>query len=222
MTAICQAAHYHLRKIGRIRKYITFPACEKLIHTFVTSCIDYGNALLYGLPKIQLNRLQRILNIAARIPTCSYRFDSISTILCELHWLKIEQRIDYKVLLLTFKCLNGLAHSYLSELLTLYQPTRNLRSSSANLLVVPHVKTTTFGQRSFSYAAPYLWNKLPNHMKEVTTISAFKTCIKTHLFTKLYWTILLTITVILNLYYIKCIAYLTMFYLKLYSVIEYT
>jgi hypothetical protein len=69
VTTICKSAHYHLRNIGRIRKARSFEACKKLIHAFVTSRLDCGNATLYGLPNYQNYRLQRMFNIAARILT---------------------------------------------------------------------------------------------------------------------------------------------------------
>ena len=90
--------------------------------------LDYANATLFGLPSCQLNRLQRILNNAARLVTLSSR-DYISDITYNLHWLPIKQRIDFKILLLTVKALNNNAPSYIKELLKQYNPTRTLRSS---------------------------------------------------------------------------------------------
>ena len=66
---MCRVAHFHLRNLGAIRKFITQDACEKLVHAFITSRLDYGNSLLYGIPDYQIYRLQRILHIAARIVT---------------------------------------------------------------------------------------------------------------------------------------------------------
>ena len=109
ISAICQTTHYHLSNIGRIRKCITQEACEKLIHSLVTSRLDNGNATLFGLPDNQLNRLQRMLNIAARIIYANIPTHRISPILKELHWLPAKKRIEYKIVLLTFKALYGLA-----------------------------------------------------------------------------------------------------------------
>ena len=77
-----------------------------------------------------------------------------------LHWLPVSQRINYEILLLTYKALNGQAPSYITELLEPYVPTRNLRSSSKNLLKVPSVKLVSYGHRCFSFVAPSLWNSL--------------------------------------------------------------
>lgn len=68
-------------------------ACEKLIHALLTSRLDCGNALLFGLPQTQMKRLQRVLNIAARILPCTLRYDSITPVLKELHWLPVGRRL---------------------------------------------------------------------------------------------------------------------------------
>jgi hypothetical protein len=131
---ISQATHYHLRNIGRIRKCITYEACEKLVHALVTSRLDCGNGNLYGLPTKQNDRLQRILNIAARILTLCRPSCSITPILVELHWLPIEKRIEYKLLLITFKATHNLAPQYISDMLHPYPTHRPLRSSDENYL----------------------------------------------------------------------------------------
>ena len=98
---------------GRIRKSITDDACEKLIHAFVTTRLDCDIANLYDLPDNQLHRVQRMFNIAARILTLTAKSDHITPVLRQLHWLPISQRIAYKILLLTFKALHGLAPQYI-------------------------------------------------------------------------------------------------------------
>ncbi len=86
--------------------------------------------------------------------------EHITPVLKSLHWLPVRFRIDFKVLLLVFKCLNGLGPSYLSDLLLPYQPSRTLRSSGTGLLTIPRVKTKTHGEAAFSHYGPYLWNSL--------------------------------------------------------------
>ena len=186
VTSVCKAAHFHLRNIGRIRKSITYDACEKLIHAFVTSRLDCGNATLYGLPEYQNSRLQRMLNIAARILTLSPMFNNITPVLVELHWLPIVQRIEYKILLTTFKALHGKAPQYICDLLKSKPNPRALRSSEAHLLAVPSTRTKTYGDRAFAAAAPKLWNKLPDGLRAFTEINAFKRELKTFLFKTAY------------------------------------
>ena len=95
---------------------------KTLVHVFVTYRIDSCNALLFGLPNFLIQRLQYVLNSAARVIARSRKFDHITPLLIELHWLPVEQRIIFKILLFTFKVVNGLAPSYLSELLQAYIP----------------------------------------------------------------------------------------------------
>ncbi len=186
VTSICKSTHYHLRNIGRIRKCITFEACEKLIHALVTSRMDCGNALLYGLPDYQFYRLQRMLHIAARILTLTPPSNHITQVLINLHWLPISERIDYKILLTTFKAIQGVAPQYICDLLKPYSIPRNLRSSEANLLAIPPTRTKTYGDRAFSASAPKLWNKLPDDLRETNELEPFKRQLKTHLFKQAY------------------------------------
>ena len=181
-SSVCKSCFFHLRNIGSIRKYLTTDATIKLVHAFVTSKIDYCNSLLYGLPDSQLNKLQRVLNTAARIVSLTPKFTPISHVLVSLHWLPIRKRVQFKILLITFKALNGLAPAYLSGLLSLYSPTRQLRSSEGNLLTIKRVNST-FGERAFSNSAPYLWNNLPQHIRCNSSLETFKKQIKTFLFT---------------------------------------
>ena len=186
ISSICKVAHFHLRNIGCIRKFITQEACEKLIHAFITSRLDYGNALLYGVPDTQLKRLQRILHIAARIVTLTPTSHHITPVLESLHWLPIQQRIKYKILLLTFRALHGLAPTYLADLVVPYVPHRTLRSDGQRLLTIPKTYLKTFGDKAFSSVAPTLWNSLPVHIRLIDKLSIFKSQIKTILYTEAY------------------------------------
>ena len=156
------------------------------MHSLITSRLDYANATLFGLPSSQLNRLQRILNNAARLVTLSSRDYHISEITYNLHWLPIKQRINFKTLLLTFKALNDSAPSYIKELLKQYNPSRTLRSSDGLLLTVPKSVHRITGDRSFSYSAPKLWNNLPIEIRRITELSSFKSAIKGLLFNEAY------------------------------------
>ena len=186
VTSTCKACFFHLRNISRIRVCLSLADTERLVHAFITSKLDNANSLLYGLPKFLIDRLQNVQNAAARVVTRTRKYDHIKPVLKQLHWLPISQRIKYKILLLTYKALNGQAPNYITELQEPYVPTRNLRSSSKNLLKVPPVKLIGYGHRCFSFVAPSLWNSLPNNIRESGSLSDFKTCIKTYLFNKFY------------------------------------
>ncbi len=100
---------------------------------------------------------------------------------CQLHWLPIKHRTDLKILLITYKALNGLAPQYLSELLSHYSPQRLLRSQNSVHLIIPRISKSTAGGRSFYYLVPKLWNNLPNTVREADTLCQFKSRLNTHL-----------------------------------------
>ena len=126
---ICRASYFHLRAIGAVRKYLTYEACAQLLHAFITSRIDYCNALLLHLPKSSLKCLQKVQNTASRILTRTRKCNHITPVLIHLHWLPVKLRCIFKCLLVVYKCLLTGQPAYLADLLALYQPTQNLRSS---------------------------------------------------------------------------------------------
>ena len=110
----------------------------------------------------------------------------MSAICSKLHWLPIKQRIDFKILLLTFKALNNSALLYIKDLLKPYNPSRTLRSSGDVLLTVPKTIQTTTGDRPFSYSAPKLWNNLPVQIRRIKELPSFKSALKGYLFSVAY------------------------------------
>ena len=183
---ISRSAFFHLRNIAKIRHFLSQNDAEKLVHAFVTSRLDYCNSLLSGCPNKSLKTLQLIQNAAARVLTGTRKRDHISPVLASLHWLPVNSRIEFKVLLLTYKALHGQAPSYLKELVVPYHPNRTLRSQNAGLLVVPRVSKSSLGGRAFSYRAPLLWNQLPIEIRGADTLTIFKSRLKTFLFDKAY------------------------------------
>ena len=97
-----------------------------------------------------------------------------------------RKRIEFKILLLAYKCLHGTAPSYLRELLKEYVPPRTLRSTSKNLLCEPRNNMKTYGDRSFSACAPKLWNQLPDNIRAAGSVAIIKRRLKTHLFKDVY------------------------------------
>lgn len=164
---------------------MTVNITKALVHAFVTCRLDNCNSLLFGLPKYLVHRLQLAQNCAARLIFCGRKHDHVTLLLKELHWLPVGQRIIFKILLLTFKALNNLCPSYISDLLEIYKPTRSLRSSSRNLLVIPRSKLKS-GDRTFSVSAPKLWNDISETIKCSVDLNAFKRNLKTYRFKRCF------------------------------------
>ena len=122
--------------------------------------------------------------MASQKVTGTLRFCHVTPLLFHLQWLPISYRIRFEILLLTFKCLYGQAPNYLIDLITIKKQSRySLRSNESIFLELPGIKThPTLGDRAFQSAAPYLWNALPLAIRNMKTLDAFKTAIKTHLF----------------------------------------
>uniref|UniRef100_A0A3Q2WLT1 Reverse transcriptase domain-containing protein n=1 Tax=Haplochromis burtoni TaxID=8153 RepID=A0A3Q2WLT1_HAPBU len=145
VSAVVRSSFYQLRLISKTRHYIPYKDLEKLIHAFVTSRLDYCNSLYCGLHSSLLHRLQTVQNAAARILTKTKKFAHITPVLADLHWLPVKYRIQFKILLFTFKITNNTAPSYLKELLNPYAPARALRSFSQLLLVQPRSRLKSRG-----------------------------------------------------------------------------
>ena len=141
VNALSQSVRYHIRYIGKIRRFLDRDSCEKIVHAFITSRLDLDNALLAGLPGDTVAKLQTCQNIAARVVTRTRITDHITPVLTNLHWLPVEQRIQYKLPIQVYKALNGLAPEYIADLLQEYVPTRALRSAGAHLLLEPKTAT---------------------------------------------------------------------------------
>lgn len=145
--------------------------------------------MFVGLPDSQLIRLQRVLNAAARLLSRTSKFQSITPYVRDtLHWLPVRQRIQFKLAVLTYKALNGLAPAYLSDCLSVAHSAGayGLRSSDRSDLTVPRSRLV-FGDRSFRCAAPRVWNSLPESVRASHSLATFKKNLKTFLFFSAYY-----------------------------------
>ena len=184
VNKLCKMSFYFLYNIRRIRKYLTKDVTATLLHTLVISRLDYCNSLMYGLPAYQIVKLQRVQNSAARLVYMVPKFVHISPLLKELHWLPVKFRIEFKILSLTFQVIHGSAPQYLRDLIQIREPLNyNLRTNNEILLVVPpHKSLNSIGDRAFKFAAPKLWNRLPQELRHLDTLCTFKKQLKTYLF----------------------------------------
>ena len=180
---LAQIMFLELRRIKQIRSFLNEGAVKTLVSSFILSRLDYCNSLLYGLPMDTLKRLQLIQNNAARLILKKRKRDHLTPMFRHLHWLPVQTRIKYKIAVLCFKCVHGYAPNYLVDLVGMYVPTRSLRSGNKALLSVPCKPSRKDGHRAFVQCAPVVWNALPLSIREASSISQFKTLLKTHLFT---------------------------------------
>ena len=187
VSKVCSKAFRGLYNIRQIRKFLSIESTKTLIHAFVTCHLDYCNSLLFGVPQYQYNRLQKVLNAAARVTCLIPRYAHITPVLTQLHWLPVKSRVHFKIALIVYKALNDMAPHYISELLIGKPVGRyQLRSDNKYLLAVPRTKCKTMGDRAFMHAAPIVWNSLPLDIRQSTTVELFKTRMKTFLFRKAF------------------------------------
>ena len=165
-----------LRDISKIKKYLQQSHIEQLVHSsIVSSRLDYCNSIFANLDKENLFKLQKVQNAAARLVLGKRRRDSASSALKELHWLNIEARITFKILLLVFKTLKGKVNMKLSY------KAFNGRSEDYLKLDTPNFNSK-YGKRLFEYNGSRLWNALPVHVRMEEDIEKYKNNVKTILF----------------------------------------
>ena len=182
LTAIAQKCNMNLRNLHRIGSKLSKDLKIQLVHSCILSQLDYCNAVFGSLNESQIQILQKIQNSAVRfIFNLSLR-DHITPYLKELHFLPVKQRINYKIAMLTFKSIHGIAPPYITELIHLKSPNSiyGLRANHEPYILKTDLKThfkRTEG--AFSYKAPYVWNNLPHTVRLETDFEKFKTALKT-------------------------------------------
>ena len=164
----------YLSDIGKIRNLLSEKDTQLLVHSVVSSRLDYCNSLLYGVNKSVINKLQKVQNAAARLIARRRKHDHISDVLDKLHWLRVEARIIFKLLVFIYKCLNEMAPKCLVQLI-------DVKVNSRCLLVLKHYQST-YARRSFRYIAPKLWNNLPENIRLSPSLTKFKSQTKHLLF----------------------------------------
>ena len=139
ITAICRSTYFHIRNIGKIRNLLSYNACSTIIHALISCRLDYCNSLLYNVPTHKTDRLQRLQNQCARLLTKSPRREHITPVIKSLHWLKIQDRITYKILMLTYKSYYNIAPTYLCELISRRESSVNTRLGADHHQLMPPI-----------------------------------------------------------------------------------
>ena len=177
VTKLKSALVHKLRKISRMKSFLTIQQTKMLIEGAIISSLDYCNSLYYGCHQIVINQLQSLQNRACRVIFGMKRRESVERKMKDLHWLKIEERIRFKLLLTS---LHGISPVYLCELLSF----NFIDDQRAPSLHTP--SNQTYNKRAFQSIAAELWNELPSSIRGIKDIANFKRHLKTHLFTNSY------------------------------------
>jgi hypothetical protein len=174
-----------MRRIRSIRRSVTRPVLLSLVVSLVLSRLDYGSAILAGLPRHQLDRLQAVLNAAARLVFSARRRDHVTPLLMDLHWLRVPERITFRLAVQVYRCLHGTGPHYLARDLRKVADVSlrsGLRSATSTALMVPRTNRSTIGDRAFAVAATRVWNSLPQTVTRAPSLTAFRRALKTELF----------------------------------------
>ena len=185
VNTILKSGYFHLRNISRVRRLLDKDSTNTLVRTTVLSRLDYCNSLLFGMSNQTIKKLQVLQNSSARLITLTSRFENISPTLISLHWLPVTQRIEYKIIITTFKALKN-GPCYLNELLTRQTSERTTRQSTKFRLQPPKTRTKR-AQRAFSVSAPLLLNGAKELVDFTISDDTFRTKLKTFLFKKAYY-----------------------------------
>ena len=173
-VSCCFAA---LRQIRSIRRSVSQLVLQSLVVSLLLTRLDYGNATLSGVASNQLDRLQSVTNAAARLVYSARNSDHITPLLRDLRWLRVPQRIEFKLSVLVFRCLHGLARPHLARALCRVADMdcrRRLRSASTLELHVPLTRRVNVGDRAFAVSAAHVWNGLPSDIITLPSLIAFK------------------------------------------------
>jgi len=140
-----------------VRRSIPHHAVLTLIQPLVVSKVDYCNSVLAGVSDTQLRQLQSVLNSAARLVFLAQRSVPITPLLCELHWLRVPERVTFWLCVLAFRSLHGTAPRYLTEtsqLTTSCSSRCRLRSADMSTLIVPAIQRQILGDMRFQLRLP--------------------------------------------------------------------
>jgi len=179
---VCKTCNYHMWALRHIRRLLPLDVERALACCIVGARLDYCNSVLYGAPTSSIQKLQRVQNSLVRV-VLRMSHARRYPLLRSLHWLPVSQRIELKVAPLTYKIYSTSRPAYLHSLLSngISEPTATLWSASRPLLHVPRTRTV-YGSRTFSIAAPTLWNSLPADITNTAPVTAFRNRLKTFLF----------------------------------------
>ena len=170
------------------RAAISVTTLLTLVRALIVSKVDYCNSVLAGSPGQLQDRLQSVLNAAARLIFSARRSERITPLLRELYWLRVPERVTFGLSVLAYRCLHGTAPAYLAESLLRTSNVdtrvtrRRPRSADSAMLVVPSTRRSTLDDHAFPVASASAWNSLPSSVRNAPSLTTFRRELKTVLF----------------------------------------
>ena len=176
INKVVKSCFFSIRKLCKIKAFLTFEQLRTAVSALIFSKIDYCNSLYFGINATLLMKLQYVQNSAARlVRKRNHFYGSTNDVIRHCHWLRIKERIIFKICLIVRKCLNGTAPDCLSGMLKYV-------SSSRTTKLEQYPFSSSFGNRCFARVGPKLWNLLPSHVRAETDVVKFKNLLKSFLF----------------------------------------
>ena len=178
VNKIVKNCYHTIRKLSRIKSLLTHEHLCTLVCSLVFSQLDYCNSLYYGIDSTSLKKLQSVQNCAARLVIKSnIGYQLADSLFVKLHWLKIRERVYFKMLLIVHKCLLHKGPSSLCNMIMYSSSERTLKLNETR-------SNSSYGDRAFSHCGPKLWNLLPPSIREEADTNIFKKQLKSFLITK--------------------------------------
>ena len=168
INELVSSCYYHIRNIGKVKSILSQSHLETLLHSVISSKLDYCNIILYGITKSNLNKLQKLQNAAARLVYKLPRRSrtSVSDLIRKLHWLRVDEHIIFKMMTIVYKFFTSNGPAFINHLL-------QIDDCEKRSLKLEHF-TSKYGKRSFRYAAPRFWNQLPSELRNQMCLKSFK------------------------------------------------
>ena len=186
VNSVARSCYNELRKLYKIKHYLTLETRKVAVQNLIISRLDYCNSLLSGINKMDIMKLQRVQNAACRFIFSLYKYESCKDFMFNLHWLPVEKRIDFKILIFVHKIMHNCpAPEYIRSLITL-QPKNDSKRSVNLWKAVPVRSKNSYGDRTFSIRGPKLWNNLPINLRKISNHYMFRRELKSFLFTSYY------------------------------------
>ncbi len=173
INKVVRSCFMMIRKLSSIKPFLSIMQLKSLVCTKIFLLLDYCNSLYYGLNSATIMKLQRVQNAAARLIRSKGSM-SLDDVFIKCHWLRVRERILFKLLLTVHKCLNHRAPESLCELLEYGESDRTQKLQERK-------RKTKYGDRAFSHAGPKVWNHLPKDIRAQDNTDKFKKMLKTYL-----------------------------------------